>query len=171
MMTVENVVLLEMILDAVALFLGGMAIAGVLMLRTRRAKVPEVDTQGERTAEFNDMLLDMVLQTERTFQRVTDALREERESLEEASGTTSIQNEMEEPAISNVTSLSDAPRRRRNEGPQEIKRKRSNDEDNTSDRYREVVERARNGMSEQEIIDEVQLPRSEIELIMELNRC
>ena len=81
-MTVENIALLEIILDAIALFLGGLSIAGVIVLSRRSKKVPVPNTHDQRKEQFNDLLVDLVQRTERTFQKVTDALREERESLQ-----------------------------------------------------------------------------------------
>ena len=76
-----------------------------------------------------------------------------------------------EAVTNNVTPLADASNRRKKRGPRRGKRKRRSDEARGfADRYGEVAEFARNGMSEREIADKVQLPRSEIELIMELNR-
>ena len=169
-MTLENIALLEVILDAIALFLCGVTIAGVLMLRGRKEKV-ERTTSVQQSERFNDVLVELVQQTERTFQKVTDALREERELLETGSPCPVPSRETAEEAPSNVTSLSDGPRRRKNRGPRRGKRKRKTiDDRNSGDRYSKVAELARSGMSEQEIAENVALPRNEIELIMALNK-
>ena len=168
-MTVEHIALLEMILDAVALFLGGVAIAGVLMLQGRGGRATVLNTDDQRKERFDDLLVDLVEQTERTFQKVTDALRQERESLQKTSDVSLPKQS--EVVTSNVTPLADGSRRRRKRGPRRGKRKRSTENEQGADvRYSEVVELTRSGMSEREIVDKVQLPRSEIELIMELNR-
>jgi hypothetical protein len=168
-MTAENIVFLEMILDATALLLGGLSIAGVLLLRGRGERKNVTTAASQPKEQFNDVLVDWVQRTEQTFEKVTEALREEREALQGIRHLASHKAPTEM-VTGNVTSLSDASRRREIRRSRPVDRVEEGHEEPCGDnRYGEVTELAQNGMSEQEIAETINLPRSEVELILALN--
>jgi hypothetical protein len=166
-MTVESIVFWEIVLDGIALLLCGVTVAYLIKLRreTRRTLKEAGSGKNER---FDDILLALVNQSEQTFQRVTDALQEEREFLQELYGGISM--EAEQPGQEDNASGSNGSWGRDNgdRSPRKGKSRR-NRQNEAHDWYFEASQLARRGMSKREIAGKVTLPESEIGLIVDLN--
>jgi hypothetical protein len=166
-MTVESIAFWEIVLDGIALFLCGFTVAYLIKLR-RDARNTQEEAGSRKGERFNDILLELIEQSEQTFQRVTDVLQKEREFLQELGGGTPVMAEQLDE--DHDVSRSDASRQR---GKRDHSRKKGKchrgREKEVHDRYGEATQLARLGMNEKQIWGKVKLPESEIGLIVDLN--
>jgi len=169
-MALENIGFWQIIVDGVALCLCGVSIACLIKLRKNmRGRSADAKGSGERDQAFEDVLMQMVKQSEETFQTVTEALRKECQFLQELMGERPVMHQ--QPVIANVASLSDASRKRKKPGSSPNKRRKHPEQGSGSDdRYSEATHLARLGHNGKEIREKVSLPANEIELIVDLNK-
>lgn len=160
----------EVVGNGIAVCLCG---AGIYYLSMRR-KAKKVNARereliaanGAGDQTFNEMLVKLIKQSEKTFQTVAEALQKEREILQELvkDGTGS-----EKSSTKDVPYLVDASQKRKRSST-ERRRKHGVFENKSENRYAEAAHLARMGRSEEEIAEKIRLPKGEVDLIVDISR-
>jgi len=152
----------EILLDVIGLCLCGITILYLVKnkLKSNQKFLKEKST--ENYENFNEVLIQLIKQSEKAFETIADNIKRERLVLQELIG-----KEAREKA--GPHSLVKAPGQVRRHF-QKRNQKDLRSDDSVGDQYAEVEKLANLGLGSNEIFERVKIPKGEIELIINLKK-